>query len=667
MATLSKTKQKKLKKVRVMIFIITLLLDFIFSPYLSVWLTLTLKNRTVAGISYFNSLKYFFTGKDSHSFFIILQGILFLCFLYFFNESNSKVVDTETIKITEQISIPVAVGNGQHGSSRFMKEEEKEEIYDVFSYSGKKKEIKEFFEVRQQKGGLVIQMTKDRKRQSENIMFIAEDFHTLVIGATRSGKTRRMILESIWLSILAGESMVISDPKGELFYYTKDFAEENGFEVIDFDLRKPKKSKHYNFMKQILDALEEGDVSQAIDYTWDLVSIFVGEPKGEPLWTNGESAAIAAAILIIALDAPKEFRNLTNVYYFLAFMCETKTDEEMNETMLINDYLDQLEDTHPAKGVFAMARIAPGKTRGSFFSSALGTLKHFTNWNIAELTEKSDYELSSIGTKKTVVYLIIPDEKKTLYSLVSIKIKQIYTTLVKIADENGGRLPIDVNMFLDEFGNFPTIPDFDTMLSVGAGRGIRFNIVLQDYQQLEKRYKNESETIKGNCMTTLYLKSPTLKTLEELSKRTGNYTVEVASVSNSISEKTALKLDVSHSNNANMAQRNLLTPEEVSRIKAPFALCLTAGEYPAIMNSPDLSEYRANRELELGGKKHNQKLIMERERRREERKIGEPRLWGIWKEFQNQEIEEEYDYEEDEEIFEDEEAVNFLEIDDEEE
>lgn len=666
MATLSKTKQKKLKKIRAIIFLIALILNFIITPYLSAWFTVMLKCRLLIEISYSEALRYFFMNKDCHRFFFILQGMLFICFLYLFNENNSKIMDTETIKITEQIAIPVCVGNGQHGTSRFMTEEEKKEIYVVFSYSGKKKEIRKFFGEEQQKGGLVIQMTKNEKNQSENIMFIAEDFHTLVVGATRSGKTRRMILESIWLSILAGESMVISDPKGELFYYTKDFAEKNGFEVIDFDLRKPRKSKHYNYMKQILDALEEGDVSQAIDYTWDLVSIFVGEAKGEPLWTNGESAAIAATILIIAIDAPKEFRNLTNVYYFLAFMCETKMDEEMNEIMLINDYLDQLEDTHPAKGVFAMARIAPGKTRGSFFSSALGTLKHFTNWNIAELTGKSDYNLSDIGTKKTILYLIIPDEKKTLYSLVSIKIKQIYTTLVKIADENGGRLPIDVNMFLDEFGNFPTIPDFDTMLSVGAGRGIRFNIVIQNYQQLEKRYKNESETIKGNCMTTLYLKSPTLKTLEELSKRTGNYTVEVSSVSNSISEKTALKLDVSHSNNANMAQRNLLTPEEVSRIKSPYALCLTAGEYPAIMNSPDLSQYRANKELELGSKKQNQKLIIEKERKRSDRKIGEPGLWGIWKEYQSPEDKEEYDYEDDGEIFDDEENVNFLEIDEEE-
>lgn len=475
--------------------------------------------------------------------FFILGNILILVFpvyLAFVYEPKGKIMQTGLIKVTDQISIPVPAGSGQFGRQRFMTYEDLDNT----------KEIKEFVYQKSQKkvpdkGGIVIGIHAigdiPSKSGAEHIMCICEDRHILLVGATRSGKSRRIILESIWFTLKAGENMLINDPKGELYAYTSPFAKDNGYQVVAIDFRNPNKGTHYNYMEEIISAIDSGNVAEAVDLTWDLVSVLVGDLKGEPIWHNGECATIAASILIVATEAPKEYRNLTNVYYFLANMAKPDPFGEMP----ITRYLSGLDDTHPAKAVFAMAEIAHPKTRGSFFSSALGTLKHFTNPKIAEMTGCTDYTFEQMAHEKTIVYIILPDEKKTLYSLASIYIMQqvIYNT--KVANENGGRCPIDWWYILDEFGQMPYIPPFPQFTSVGAGRGMRFLIALQGFQQLHKVYKDDDNTIKNNCDAWIYLKCSTEETLKAFSTRCGNYTVQVNSTN--FNEKiAATEMDMEH-------------------------------------------------------------------------------------------------------------------------
>lgn len=554
---------------------------------------------------------------------IVMVIVLFLTRL-----SHDK--PTKTVKIAEGIEIPASVGEGQHGTSRFMTEEEKGRYFAHCYYQGTAK-------LPEQNYGLVLGMEKSKGK--EDISCITEDIHSIIIGATRSGKTRGLILQSIWLRAYSGGSMVISDPKGELYLYSKEYLEEREYQVIDFDLRQAAKSKHYNYLDIVCQAVKEKDIPKAIDATWDIVSTLVGVPKGEPLWSNGEGAVIAAAILAVVLEAPPEYHNLANVYYFVAYMCR----EDLMGEMPINRYFEQLPDSHPAKAVFATALIAPDKMRGSFFGSALVTLRLFSNWNIADLTSCSDFDPKELGTKKTALFIIIPDEKTTLYGLVSLMVNQTYVQLVDLANSRGGRLDKTVDFFLDEFGNFPAIPSFGSMLSVGAGRGMRFSLVLQDYQQLEKNYEKDSENIKGNCQLTVYLKSPTYKTLEELSKRTGNYTIQVKNVSNSISEtdKWLIPGKESYSDSASMASRALLTADEIGRIERPYSLVLYSGKYPAVFTTPDLSKYYANREMGLGDPKHNKEILIIRDNVRAKREVKEIQLWGIWNKMDELEMEEE--------------------------
>lgn len=539
---------------------------------------------------------------------------------------EQTITKVDTIQVTDDIEIPVPAGNGQHGTARFLRADEKDKLFTTFRYTGKET-------LPTKKGGLLIEMTKDK--DAEVIRYVGQDYHVMILGSTGCGKTRRLLFETLWLQLISGLSVVISDVKGEIFYYTHLFAESLGYNTLAFDLRNPRKGVHYNFLQPILDAFAEGDEAKGIDYTWDLVSVLVGEPKGEPLWYNGETATIAAAILAVVVEAPEDCRNMANVYYFIANMCKSN---EMGE-MLINDYLDGLPDTHPAKTVFAMATIAADKTRSSFFTSALGTLRLFTNPNIAEMTSKSDFNLADLGKEKTVLYMMIPDDKKTYYPLVSILITQMYSLQVEVANEYGGRLPVNIDYDLDEIGNFPVIPSLPAMLAAGRSRGVRVYSIWQDLQQMKTKYKDDFENIKSNCRVHMFLMAVSDETLKSMSESLGKYTVEVSSASTSTTE--GKKNSANYSSSASLAARSLLEPNEVAKIKAPWAIAKVAGEYPGIMQLPDLTKYRLNTMLGLGDEEHNTRIIMEREEARPMRDIPELKLWGIWNQLKEQKTEEE--------------------------
>lgn len=627
MATLNneKIKQGKRKKQRFVIGIIVPVV--IIAPYLAFLIDQILKGalgKTGLNYSIIDAYKIFFDFSSMSIVHIWTLAIITAwigLIVYSSMTVEQTITKVDTIKLFDDVEIPVAAGNGQHGTARFLKENEKDNIFASFSFSGKEK-------LSTPKGGLVVEMKKEHG--IEKIRYVSDDYHAMIIGSTGCGKSRRMLFETVWLQILSGSSVVVSDMKGEIFYYTHEYAEQKGYKALPLDLRNPRKSVHYNFLQPIIDAFDEGDEAKAIDYTWDLVSVLVGESKGEPLWYNGETATIAAAILAVVLEAPDNCKNMANVYHFIANMCKSN---EMGE-MLISSYLENLPDTHPAKTVFAMATIAAEKTRSSFFTSALGTLRLFTNPNIAEMTSKSDFSLADLGREKTILYMMVPDDKKTYYPLVSILITQMYSIQVELANEYGGRLPVNIDYDLDEIGNFPFIPSLSAIHAAGRSRGVRVYSFWQDFQQLKTKYKDDYENIKSNCRVHMFLMAVSDETLKEMSDSLGKYTVEVSSASTSATE--GKKNSANYSSSASLAARALLEPNEVAKIKAPWAIVKVAGENPGIVTLPDLSEYRLNQILGLGDMEHNSKIIMEREAKRPQRDIPELILWGIWNEIKDE-------------------------------
>ena len=160
---------------------------------------------------------------------------------------------------------------------------------------------------------------------------------------------------------------------------------------------------------------------------------------------------IAGAIMSVVFenrDNP-QFQNLTNVYSFISEMCKTE-----NGSMPMNEYIKELDESNPASRIFGIARIAPERTRGSFFTAALTTLRLFTNDGVYGMTCESDFSLKDTGKKKRAIFIIVQDETTTYYPSASLFVNQQYTSLVELADENGGRIKQRTNFILDEFRKF---------------------------------------------------------------------------------------------------------------------------------------------------------------------------------------------------------------------
>ena len=170
--------------------------------------------------------------------------------------------------------------------------------------------------------------------------------------------------------------MIVSDPKGELYEYTCKELERLGYKVLTLDFKNPLKSSHYNFLQPVIDAVNKNDIPLAENRASDIVSSLVGEAKGEKIWNDGEKSVIKAGIMAVVMENTKkpELQNLVNVYNFLSEMCM----EQPDKTMLMDTFLEGLAKNHPAVSAFAPARIAPSKTRASFFTSALNTLNIFS-------------------------------------------------------------------------------------------------------------------------------------------------------------------------------------------------------------------------------------------------------------------------------------------------
>lgn len=487
------------------------------------------------------------------------------------------------------------------------------------------------------KAGIVFgyERLSDKK---EKIYCIDSNTHTIGIGATRSGKSRCLVLQSIGLLGLAGESMVITDPKGELYDNTSSYLEELGYKLRTLDFKDTRKSDRYNFLQPVIDALEKGDIQDAIDKVWDITESLMPEnEKGEPIWKNGEASIIASSIFIVSFENVNKYKyqNLANVYRFIIEMAVYRNDDGGNPYILfekLREYLNSINQNHPAIDLLAMSEIAHAKTRSSFYTSALTTLKLFTNLNINSITSDTNINLKDIGRKKVALFIILPDEKETYYSIASLFVHQLYVSLVAQADKLGGKLRQRVNFLLEEFGNFTKIPNMSSKLTVAGSRNIRFNLFIQSFKQLEEKYGKEAASIiRYNCENWIYLQTDDMETLEELAKRLGKYTTSSYSISSNQNNGGSINTSTSSGSSVNLIARDLLSPDEIKKIKRPYLLYLSRLE-PAVMYCPDISLWNFNTIFSMGDEKHNTRLRFLKNMQRENKNNDIPKVY-YWDEI----------------------------------
>lgn len=469
-------------------------------------------------------------------------------------------------------------------------------------------------------GGLVVGMSKD----GHELYCTTEDTHTLILGTTRSGKSRGIVLPSLCLMALAGESMVVVDPKSELYLYTTSFLKRLGYEVVVIDFLNPLRSNHYNFLQPVVDAVNQGDNALAVTRARDIAAMLVPEDKTERIWLDGQRSVVTTGILAVVVDnqGHPEYQNMANAHQFIANMCTPCGAH--GEIPLIR-YLSERPPDHPARIAMSIAEIAPDKMRGSFYTSALVSLELFTDGAIHSMTSYTDFDGYTTGVNKRAIFLVLPDYKSTYYPLAALFVYQQYQILAEVSQTTGNRLPRRVNFICDELGNFTKITDFDKMITVGAGRGVRFHLFLQDFNQLDERYgERVGKTIRSNAETWVYLKSGDGATLQELSSTLGKYTVKSPSLSGSTGGNM--------SSSYNLTGRELLMPEEIGKLERPYQLVRTRG-HPAILYAPDLSKTIFNQILGLGDKEFNKELIIRRTALRPLQPM-EVHYWGIWELYQ---------------------------------
>lgn len=402
--------------------------------------------------------------------------------------------------------------------------------------------------------------------------------HVIIIGATRSGKTRRIILPSMWIIGNAGESMIISDPKGELYQFTSRWLQNKGYEVILIDLLKPSRGNQWNPLDIIIKSLDGGDEEEAVRQAWELGNMLAWSKGGgnDPIWPQAEESLISALFLATAIEGKKEQKHPASAYATLINLGMDGGDE-------LDAYFSNLAVDHPARMAYGTAALSESRTRSSIYTGTAAKLRLFGETGISWLCSKSDHDPKSVGERPTAIFLLLPDEAGARRDIASMYVNQAYSSLVSLARETGGRLPVPVWFLLDEFGNIGKVPNLPEKLTVSAGRNIRFVMAVQSLAQIEHVYgKKEAEIVQGNCDTWIYLRTTDLSTAQTLSRMTGQFTVRTKSVQKR-------KIDISESEGA--TTRFLLTPDEILRWEIGESLLLQAGQYPARIPLQDLSKW----------------------------------------------------------------------------
>lgn len=607
------------------------------SAFTAIFLDSTLKNpEQIKFVTDPVAMKQYISNNEQIRMFTIFFFVLLLLGIITLLVGGKSSFKVDMMEITPEIRTPAPAGQGQHGTAKWLPKEKFDQVFDSDIIDSKKlMQGKESFSA----GGLVlgkedIKTSIFSKRVKEKIYHITKDLHALIIGATRSGKTRCIVIQTIIDLILAGENVVVPDLKGELRDYTEDVAKKYGYEVIGIDFIHPYQSKRRNFLEPVIKALQRNDISRAIEETWSLVSQLVGEPpeNGEKLWNNGEAATLAASIMAVCYDNQDhpEYQNLTNVFYFITEMCS-----DYRGALPLQFYIDSLPEEHPAKILLAATKVAAMRTRSSFYVSAIMTLKLLTIPAINQMTNASDFDIEKLidEGKKVIIYLGLPARDKTYFPLASLFLRQISDLIDYVADEKyGGRVPVRWNFIDEEMGNFTKITNMRQQTSFGTGKGIRHFMFIQSYAQLDDVYGEKvSQIIQDNADIKIYLRSPNPTTKKKISEDLGNYTTRSYSKSNNTPSGT-FRNGGSDGESSNLMGRPLLYPDEVGKLQRPYSLVMSDSD-PAIMYAPDLSQYAMNEFLGMGDEEHNNRL---RQRKAEEHKKNERphnskmELWGIW-------------------------------------
>ena len=550
---------------------------------------------------------------------VLLFILVFLVGTGFFSKSSDKI-----LKGNKNGDVDSVLEN-----SRFMTDRERDANFQALDYS----EIEKV-----KKDGVPVRAVLDRHGKLKvNFMSGA---HALVIGSTGSGKTTTFINPMIQLlaATNCGSSMIITDPKGELFDLHSQFLKDRGYDVLVLDLRDTYSSSRWNPLEPIWDMYQEylkagsgiiahrdsmssypdlrradgiaedgeiwcewngaayadlhhcqDDVSVAKQRIYDemfedlndLVSgICPITNEKDPLWEKGARSIVLATCLAMLEDSEDERLGMTKEKFNFFNLNKILTNSENNYQELKNFFAGR----SPLSQAVTLSRqvlAAAEQTLSSYMSITFDKMTLFNDRGICGLTSATDIHAEHFADKPTALFLKIPDEKDTRHGLASLFVLSMYKALIKVASAREDlSLPRNVYFIMDEFGNMPKIEKFDKMITVGRSRKIWFNMVVQSYAQLNNIYgEGVADVVKSNCAMKMFIGSNDIGTCKEFSELCGNKTVRTTSTSASTGSKEG---DVNVS--SQLQTRPLIYPSELQKLNnresTGNAIIVTFGNYP---------------------------------------------------------------------------------------
>lgn len=402
----------------------------------------------------------------------------------------------------------------------------------------------------------------------------ARNKNILVIGGSGSGKTRFYVKPNL---LQMHSSYVVTDPKGTVLNEVGKALQDGGYAIKVLNTINFKKSMHYNPLAYIR---SEKDILKLVN---TIIANTKGEgsQSGEDFWVKAERLYYSALIGYIWYEAPKEEKNL-NTLIEMINASEAREDDETfeNPIDLLFKELEQKNPEHFAVRQYKKYKLAAGKTAKSILISCGARLAPFDIAELRELTEDDELELDTLGDKKTALFVIISDTDDTFNFIVAIMYTQLFNLLCDKADDKyGGRLPVHVRFILDEFANIGQIPKFDKLIATIRSREISASIILQAQSQLKAIYKDNADTIVGNCDTTLFLGGKEKTTLKEISEILGKETIDLYNTGESRGKET------SHSLNYQKTGKELMSMDELSVMDGSKCILQLRGVRPFLSNN----------------------------------------------------------------------------------
>ena len=407
----------------------------------------------------------------------------------------------------------------------------------------------------------------------------ARNKNVLVVGGSGSGKTRFFIKPNL---MQLHSSYVVTDPKGSIAVECGKLMLRNGYKVKIFNSINFKKSHHYNPFAYIH---SEKDILKLVT---TLIANTKGDGKsGDDFWQKAETLLYTALIGYIHYEAPEEEQNFATLIEFINAM-EVREDDETfeNNVDLAFKELASREPNHFAVRQYKKYKLAAGKTAKSINISCGARLAPFDIQELREITMYDELELDTLGDRKTVLFLIMSDTDSTFNFLISMIYSQLFNLLCEKADDvYGGRLPVHVRCLIDECANIGQIPNLEKLMATIRSREISACLVLQAQSQLKALYKDNADTIIGNCDSSIFLGGKEPGTLKELNQALGKETIDTFNTGESRGR------EVSHSLNYQKLGKDLATIDELAVLDGGKCILQLRGVRPFLSDKYDITRH----------------------------------------------------------------------------